>query len=120
MKLAITTQNNSLDSPVDPRFGRTRGFIILDTDNSGYEYVTNETNMNASSGAGIQTAQRVVDLKADAVITGNCGPKAFAVLNTAGIKVITVSSGTIRENIEKFLNGALKPTTNPNVQSHWM
>jgi len=120
MKLAITVPDKSLDSTIEPRFGRAYGFIIFDTDNSKYEFITNETNMNAPAGAGIQTAQSLVDLKADVVITGNCGPKAFAVLNTAGIKVITVSSGTVRDNIEKFINGELKPTANPNVQSHWM
>ncbi|NCB09994.1 MAG: hypothetical protein EOM73_17795, partial [Bacteroidia bacterium] len=45
-----------------------------------FEVIGNDQNLNSVNGAGIQSAQNVVNLKVNAVITGNCGPKAFMIL----------------------------------------
>ena len=120
MKIAISSTGNSLESPVDQRFGRAAGFIIADTDTLEFKFVENLQNLNSPSGAGIQTAQIIADLKVDAVLTGNCGPKAFSALSAAGIKVYLGASGLVVESIEKFKNNGLSLAQNPNAQSHWM
>ena len=60
MKIIITAQGNTLDSPVDPRLGRAQGFIVTDEKGEAFEYVDNAQNLNAASGAGIQAAQNII------------------------------------------------------------
>jgi predicted Fe-Mo cluster-binding NifX family protein len=120
MKIAITSAKDSLEAQVDPRFGRAPYFAIYETDNDSVEFVSNEQNLNAPSGAGIQAAQNVVATGAKVLITGNCGPKAFMILNTAGIKIIIGFAGTVKEAAEKFKKGELSYADDANVEGHWM
>lgn len=120
MKIAITSTGKDLNSNIDTRFGRALGFIIYDTENEKYEFVDNVQNFEAAQGAGIQAAQTVVDQNAEAVITGNCGPKAYRVLSSADINIYMISSGTVQEAIDKFKNNELTKSSNANVEGHWM
>jgi predicted Fe-Mo cluster-binding NifX family protein len=54
------------------------------------------------------------------LITGNCGPKAFTVLEQAGVKVITGASGTVEQVVQQFKNGELQKSTQANVEGHWV
>lgn len=108
MKLAVTSTGADLDSPMDPRFGRARYLVFVDTADSTVQAVDNEAGVNAAQGAGIQTAQTVIDHGARALITGHCGPKAFQVLRTAGINVYMASGGTVKELISQYEAGGLQ------------
>ena len=118
MKICVTAMGDTLESDVDPRFGRCKYFLIIDTDSMNVEPVPNESMM-ASGGAGIQAAQRVAKTGANMVITGNIGPNAFQTLSAAGVKVITGVSGTIKEVVDTFKKGDLKESTSPSVKSHF-
>ena len=119
MKIAITSQGPDLASQVDSRFGRAKIFIVLDTDTDEFSAHDNTQNMNAAQGAGIQAGRTVVDLGVEAVITGNVGPKAFATLRAANVKVYPGASGTVKEAVDKFKAGQLPPADGANVQGHW-
>ena len=119
MKIAITTQGQDLSSRLDPRFGRSKWLILVDTDTDHFKIHDNTVNLNASSGAGIQTAQNVANLEAEAVITGNVGPNAFKTLNAAKIKVLLVEPQTVQEALNLFKEGKLQEVTEPNVEGHW-
>ena len=54
MKIAITSTGQTLDSQVDPRFGRAAYFIIVDTETMEFETIENQ-NVNASGGAGVKS-----------------------------------------------------------------
>jgi len=114
MKICISSQGNTLDSQIDPRFGRCLYFLIVDTDTLEYEAIKNP-NIDAMGGAGIQSGQLVAGRQVKAVITGNVGPNAFQTLKAAGIQVITGASGSVKEVIEKFKNGELKPAQGPST-----
>jgi len=120
MRIAVSSQGNDLDSAVDPRFGRAKFFIIYDTETKEFEAVTNEQNMFAAQGAGIQSAQTVVGQKVEVVVSGNLGPKAYATLSAAGIKAALWSEGTVAQAIALLESGQLKPTEGANVRGHWM
>lgn len=119
MKIAITSSGNELDSQIDLRFGRAAGFIIYDTETEEFNYIDNQQNLNAMQGAGIQAAQNVVNKNIDAVITGNCGPKAFATLSAAEVKIYIGAEGSIKDAIDKFKNNELQEAKSANVEGHW-
>jgi len=119
MKTVVTAQGQDLDSMVDPRFGRCSWFIVADTGTGQFKAVSNEKNNESSQGAGIQAANNVARLGAQSVITGHCGPKAFRVLQAAGIKVYTGDGGTVSEMLDRFKKGDLKEAETADVEGHW-
>ncbi|MGD0652853.1 MAG: NifB/NifX family molybdenum-iron cluster-binding protein [Thermoguttaceae bacterium] len=119
MKIIITSEGTSLESQVDPRFGRTKYFVLVDTETGEFSAHDNTQNLNAPQGAGIQAAQAVARLGAETVLTGHVGPKAFTTLQAANIAVYTGISGTVKEAIEKFNSGRLAPAQKADVEGHW-
>ncbi len=118
MKIAVSASGKDLESQLDPRFGRCANFVIVETDDMGFESIENESAL-LGGGAGISAAQSVVSKGAKAVLTGNCGPNAIQALSAAGIQVYVGLSGTVREVIESYKAGRLMSTTEPNVASHF-
>jgi len=116
MKIAISSAGNDLDSQVDPRFGRCKYFVVVDPDTMEYEAFENSSA--ASGGAGIASGQFITGKGVDSLLTGNCGPNAFNVLEASGIKVITGVSGMIRDVVEGFKSGKYQPVSKPNVAPH--
>ena len=117
MKIIITSQGKDLNSEVDPRFGRCRFFIILDTETNDFEVIENP-NIHAGGGAGTQAAQTVAEKGAEVVLTGNVGPNAFMTLTAADIMVYTGVSGRISDAVDQFKKGALTSQSAPTVESH--
>ena len=116
MKICITSQGDNLDAQIDPRFGRCQYFLIVDTETQEFEAVEN-SNISAMGGAGVQSGQLVATKGVKAVLTGNVGPNAFQTLQAAGVDVITGVSGRIKEAIEKYKKGEMKPTQGPSAGS---
>jgi len=114
MKLALTAQGTELTSTMDPRFGRAKCFILIDTESGEMLAVDNTVNLNASQGAGIQSGRRVIELGAEAVITGRIGPKALATCRAGGVNVFTGATGTVSQAVEQFEAGDLDLTESPN------
>jgi predicted Fe-Mo cluster-binding NifX family protein len=74
--------------------------------------------MNQGGGAGIQAAQFVVGLGAQAVLSGNLGPNAFDVLQAAGVRNYQVPEGTVRQAVEAFKAGRVQPMGGANVAAY--
>ena len=120
MRIVVTTQGKDLDAQVDSRFGRAPGFLVLDTETQRFEVVQNAQSLDLPQGAGIQSAQNVLPHKPDVVLTGNCGPKAFRVLQAAGIKVVVGVKGRIADAVKDYLNGKYDEAAKANVEGHWV
>ena len=118
MKICVSATANSLDAPVDPRFGRCPYFIIVDSETMQFEAVSNVAS-GAMGGAGIQAAQTIASKGAKVLITGNVGPNAFQALSAAGIKIVTGAYGTVKEVVEKYKRGELKEISAPTVGGHF-
>jgi len=116
MKICVTSEGKDLSSKVDPRFGRCRNFVIVDTKTGAFEALEN-TTAQSQGGAGIQSGQLMASKGVQAVLTGHVGPNAFGVLQAAGIEVITNISGTVSEVAEKFKADHLKPVKSSDVHS---
>ena len=120
MLVAVSSQGDNLDSLVDSRFGRASTFLIVDTSTMTFEVIENTQNLDLPQGAGIQSAQNIAKHDPKAVLTGNCGPKAFKVLQAAEIDIVIGVKGTIRDVVEAYASGKHKPTKEANVEGHWM
>jgi predicted Fe-Mo cluster-binding NifX family protein len=107
MKVAVSATGGQPESAVDPRFGRARYFIFFDTDTGAHHAHDNSAASNAASGAGIASAQVVIDAGAEVVLTGRCGPKAARTLDQGGVRVVEGVTGTASEALEKMKNGEL-------------
>ncbi|MDD3905739.1 MAG: NifB/NifX family molybdenum-iron cluster-binding protein [Candidatus Omnitrophica bacterium] len=116
MKICVTSEGKTLDSKIDPRFGRCQYFVFVDTDTLDLEAVENP-NMQFQGGAGIQSGQLMISRGVKAVLTGNVGPNAFQTLQAGGIKIYTGLSGKVRNAVENYKSGELKTTENPSVGS---
>lgn len=119
MKLAASAKGQTLDCELDPRFGRSKFFLLVDTEQGSVEVVENTQNLQQAQGAGIQAAQHVVESGAQAVLTGNCGPKAFRVLQAARVPVAVGLQGSVREVVQQFKEGKIHFAQAPNVEGHW-
>jgi predicted Fe-Mo cluster-binding NifX family protein len=117
MKIGVTATTGGLDAQVDPRFGRSRYFVFVDPDTMAHEAVPNEA-MTAPGGAGIQAAQAVINKGADVVISGNIGPNAFQVLASAGVRIATGASGTVKDAVEQYRSGKLTDVSGSTVDAH--
>jgi len=120
MKVAVSSSGKTLESDLDPRFGRASYFLIVDTETLNFEVKPNDQNMNLPQGAGIQAGKTVADCGVNVLITGNCGPKAYNVLQAAGIKVVTGLKGSVKEVVEQFKSSDPQYLEGPNVDGHWV
>jgi predicted Fe-Mo cluster-binding NifX family protein len=118
MKIAISSSGDTLDSQVDPRFGRAAYFIIVDPESMDFHVIENK-NTDAAGGAGIHSAKIVIDAQAQAVLTGNCGPNAQRTLSAADVKLYAGLKGSVSEAIQLFKANKLAETAEPNVKAHF-
>ena len=120
MKIAVSSTGKDFDAQLAPRFGRSACFIIVDPEIMTFEVVENQQNLNLPQGAGIQSAKTIVDNKADVLITGHCGPKAFKVLHSAGVRIAIGAKGSVADAIQQYTNGELEVAREADVEGHWV
>jgi len=118
-KIAFTTSGQDLVAEMDPRFGRAACFLIYDLGQQSFTMMDNKQARSATQGAGIQAAETIVRAGVDTLVTGHCGPKAFKVLDAAGVKVFNSSAATVEEALNALLAGTLTPAETSDVEGHW-
>jgi len=113
MKIAFTATGNSLDATINARFGRTEYLLCYDTETKQLEGVDNGESVNAAHGAGPLAVQKLADLGADLLVTGNGpGEKAGSLLRNLGIKVYGGAEGLrVEEALAAFEADSLKEIT---------
>ncbi len=120
MKVAISAQNDTIESLVDPRFGRARWLIVADSETGEWRAHDNSVNLQASGGAGVQAASTVAAQGVQALITGNVGPNAHKALAAGKIAVYQVGNGvTARGALDALARGELNAVGGPTVNGHW-
>jgi predicted DNA-binding protein (UPF0251 family)/predicted Fe-Mo cluster-binding NifX family protein len=114
-RIAISSAGPDLDGPVDPRFGRAAGFVIVDPDTMASEYVDNAASQGMAQGAGIQAAELMTRHGVGVVLTGYVGPKAFQALSAVGIKIgQNLEDLSVRQAVEKYKTGEVSMAGGPN------
>ncbi len=98
MRIAITSENKSLDSQIDSRFGRCAYFAIYDTEKKTTEFYPN-TAKDSAEGAGPAAVKFVASKGVKKVVAPEIGRKAEALLNQLGIAITNEKDKTIAEII---------------------
>ncbi|MBN2598208.1 dinitrogenase iron-molybdenum cofactor biosynthesis protein [Labilibaculum sp. A4] len=103
MKTIITSTGNQLNSIFDLRFGRAGWFCLYDDQSGEISFIENE-NINSQSGAGTKTVEKVVELGAQKVISGDFGPKAKELLEKFNIQMVLLQddNSTVQHIIDKL------------------
>jgi predicted Fe-Mo cluster-binding NifX family protein len=119
MKIAITSTGETLESDMDPHFGRALYYLILDTENGGIvEAINNNENVNASGGAGTSATQVMAHHEVRVVISGNYGPNASRGLHAFNIKMMQSPVKKIKEVLADYQSGNLKEVMDATVEGH--
>lgn len=114
MKIAISIDaDRGLESEVSTRFGRARGFLVVDTEKKKHLFIDNLDNSDAAQGAGVQSAQKLIDSGTSVIITGSgrCGPKAFKVLKANDLKIFISPDQTVKAALAAYENNQLTEQT---------
>lgn len=109
MKIVFTAKGENWESLVDARFGRMEMLVFYDEESGKLEATKIDTDQ-MEHGAGLQTAQKVLKLNPDVIITGNgAGNKALDILKRSKVKVyIGAGDMTLKDAYEAYKNGRLE------------
>ncbi|MBL7110653.1 MAG: NifB/NifX family molybdenum-iron cluster-binding protein [Bacteroidales bacterium] len=109
MRIAFTSKGTNWDSMMDPRFGRTEYLLIYDEEKSELTHFDNRAIENEAHGAGPKTAQKLFELKADVLITGNGpGDNAAKILDSTKIRIYTGAGNlTIKKAFDAYKTNSL-------------
>ena len=110
MKIAFTTNGTEWDSKMDARFGRAKYFVAYDEETKQLTSLDNSDVENEAHGAGPKAAQKLAELKANVLITGNGpGGNAATVLQKLGTDCyVGAGEMTIKEAYDAFKAGSLQ------------
>jgi len=110
MKIAFTAEETGWDSQMDPRFGRTAYILIYDDVKDELAFIDNRENANAAHGAGPQTAQKLLEISPDILITGNGpGGNSAMLLKKINMKIYTgAGEFCVKEAYQAYQKGELK------------
>ncbi len=108
MKIIFTAKGDNWESKIDERFGRAEMFVLFDEADDSFEAIKIETE-HMEHGAGLQTAQKALELHPDVIITGNgAGNKALDILKRSSVKVyIGAGEMSLKEAYEAYKNEKL-------------
>lgn len=109
MKIVFTVKKEGWDTQMDPRFGRTDTFAVYNEEDESLSFVSNADTETMEHGAGLQAAKKVLQLKADILITGNGpGNKALEILKKSKVAIyIGAGDMSVREAYDAYRAGRL-------------
>ena len=109
MKIVFTSTGTDWDAKIDPRFGRADYLLLFDEETEQLSTIDNRSIREVAHGAGPKTAQKIFELGADILITGNGpGDHAARALEHSQIRIfINAHNLTLGEAFTSFKEGKL-------------
>ena len=109
MRIAISAENqNGLDSPVSPHFGRCPCYILVDVKGREVTAVTAVDNPYYGNHAPGQVPGFIHSQGANVMLAGGMGHRAVSFFQQYGIEAVTGASGTVRQALQSYLGGKLR------------
>jgi predicted Fe-Mo cluster-binding NifX family protein len=107
-KIAISvTDENGLDAPISPHFGRCPFFTLVQVDNGSVLSVESIVNPYFSNHQPGQVPGFIHNQGVDVMLSGGMGRRAVAFFESYGITPFTGASGTADDTLKRYLNGEL-------------
>ena len=111
MKIGVAAEDNSgLEAEISRHFGRCSHYVILEAEEEEVKQPV-KVIANPYATAHGQPGQVPSFLKEqgiEIIIAGGMGPRAVEFFDQYGIKVVTGTSGKVKEGVKSFLQGKLK------------
>ncbi len=98
MKIAVTVKGAGLGAWLDPDFGKCLQIIVVD-DRDRFEAWMNPYR-EANPPDGLALANKLLEEKVDALVTGSISPLALETLSSAGVVVFYAERGSTLELVE--------------------
>jgi len=117
MKIVVSAEGAGLEAKTSGIFGRCPFYVYVDTETMAVESEPNPA-ANMAGGAGIQAAQHVIGQGVGAILSGNVGPNAVEVLESAGIDIYVMSEATVAAAVQALKAGALTKQGEGGLVSH--
>lgn len=95
-KICFTSKGPTEDYEIEDVFGRAKYFLFVDPETMEIEAYQNPAG-ELAHGAGIQSAQLLIDKGVKILFTGQVGPNARQVLEAAGVRIIIARGQTIKD-----------------------
>ena len=112
MRIAVASTGEGIESQISMVFGRCYFIVFVDIEDRKIKHSYTKPNIVVSQGgAGLAATKLVEDNKAQAIIAGAFGHKAFGILNRLNVKSYRGIRGTVRNNIDRFVNQELERVT---------
>ena len=107
MKIVIPVNEKDIELNICEFFGRTKFFLIYNSETKEYEFVFNVAK-DSQGGAGIKAAQQLIDLDVDVIIATQLGNNVVDMFKNSNIDVYKGVKDSIKVNVLKFLNNELE------------
>lgn len=103
MKIAVTSMGNTMESTMDPRFGRCTWFLIYNTETKEFNFIKNPA-IEETEGAGPAAVKFIASQGVKKIISGEFGIKVRPLLEQLDIEMISnkESDKNMQEIIENF------------------
>lgn len=112
-KIVVCSTGSTPSSLVDERFGRCAYFMIWDPASKEFTALPN-TVTDSAHGAGTGAVQILLENKVNLILSQRIGPKAFAVMEQAGVKIFSGITGkTVAEALRSYENAELQELLTP-------
>jgi predicted Fe-Mo cluster-binding NifX family protein len=102
VRLLVTSEGTDMDALVAEEFGHAPYFVVVDPGTMEFQVFDNVLE-DTDIGYGIQTAENIIKVGADVVITGFIGPHGVKKLWSKGIKIVTDEEGTVRQAVQAYV-----------------
>ena len=103
MKVAISSNGDTLDSEMDSRFGRCKFFAIYDSEDKSTLFIAN-TAATLTEGAGPAALQLLTSQGVSKLVSGNFGVKIKTLSSDLNVQLIVMRESHTIESIINILN----------------
>lgn len=117
MITAVAICKPEQSAPLSRLFGRSEFFLLFNKEDNSKSIIRNPY-ADTFGGAGIQTAQLLIENNIDAVIVKQIGIHALRILLAADVKVFTTNVKNVSEALKLYMQGSLTLVDEQNLYPH--